>query len=175
MRYYRAMFEYQQGVMRNYVDAVAIHPGGSANPPETLWPATPSSAQGWTNDATFYFRNLENAHQMMVEYGMASHPVWITEFGWATANNTPGFEFGQQISFDIQADYIRRAMLMSAERYPWIDAMFVWNLNFAPLRAQSGDANHEQASFGILDANYEPRPAFYAIQQTIPEIRAKGR
>ncbi len=175
MRYYRAMFEYQNGVMRNYVDAVAIHPGGSANPPETLWPDTPSNAQGWTNDATFYFRNLENAHQMMVTYGMSSHPVWITEFGWATANNTPGFEFGQQVSFELQADYIRRAMLMTAERYPWVDAMFVWNLNFAPLRAQSGDANHEQASFGILDGNYDPRPAFYTIQQTIPEIRAMGR
>lgn len=175
LRYYRAMFSYQNGMMRNYVDAVAIHPGGSANPPETLYPENPSTAQGWTNDPTFYFRNIENVRALMVEYGMASHPVWITEFGWATANSTPGFEFGQQISFDLQADYIRRAMLMTAERYPWVDAMFVWNLNFAPLRAQSGDPWHEQASFGILDAGYNPRPAYYAIQQAIPEIRAKGR
>jgi GH35 family endo-1,4-beta-xylanase len=175
LRYYKAMFEYQNGVMRNYVDAVAIHPGGSANAPETLWPETPSTAQGWTNDPTFYFRNIENIRALMEQDGMGAHAVWLTEFGWATPNDTPGFEFGQQVSLDLQADYIRRAMLMSAERYPWIDAMFVWNLNFAPLQAQNGSPNHEQASFGILDAGYNPRPAFYAIQQTIPEIRAKGR
>jgi hypothetical protein len=175
MRYYRAMFAYQNGIMRNYVDAVGVHPGGSANPPETLWPDEVSTAQGWTNDAPFYFRNIENVRALMVEYGMDDHPVWITEFGWATANSTPGFEFGQQISLELQADYIRRAMLMTVDRYPWIEAMFVWNLNFAPLRAQSGDPSHEQASFGILDANYQPRPAFFAIQQTIADIRAAGR
>jgi polysaccharide biosynthesis protein PslG len=175
LRYYRAMFEYEGGIFRNYVDAVAVHPGGSANAPETLWPGEPSTAQGWTNDPTFYFRNIENVRSLMIQYKMESHPVWITEFGWATANSTPGFEFGQQISFDTQADYIRRAMLLTAETYPWVDAMFVWNLNFAPLRAESGDANHEQASFGILDASYQPRPAFWAIQQTIGEIRARGR
>jgi hypothetical protein len=175
MRYYRAMFAYQNGIMRNYVDAVAVHPGGSANPPETLWPDDPSPAQGWTNDPTFYFRNIENVRALMVEYGMADHPVWITEFGWATANSTPGFEFGNQVSLDQQADYIRRAMLMTVDRYPWVEAMFVWNLNFAPLRAQSGDPSHEQASFGILDANYDPRPAFWALQQTIADIRAAGK
>jgi polysaccharide biosynthesis protein PslG len=175
LRYYRAMFEYQGGIFRNYVDAIGVHPGGSANPPETLWPNEPSNAQGWTNDPTFYFRNIENVRDLMVQYEMESHPVWITEFGWATPNSTPGFEFGQQINFDTQADYIRRAMLLTAEKYPWVDAMFVWNLNFAPLRARSGDAQHEQASFGILDAGYQPRPAFYAIQHTIGEIRAGGR
>jgi polysaccharide biosynthesis protein PslG len=175
LRYYRAMFEYQGGIFRNYVDAIGVHPGGSANDPETLWPELPSSAQGWTNDPTFYFRNIENVHDLMLQYGMDTHPMWITEFGWATPNSTPGYEFGNQISLDIQADYIRRAMLLTADRYPWVDAMFVWNLNFAPLRAQSGDPSHEQASFGILDAGYNPRPAFYAIQQTIGEIRARGR
>lgn len=175
MRYYRAMFAYDNGIMRNYVDAVAIHPGGSANPPETLWPNQPSQSQGWTNDPTFYFRNIENVRKLMLDYGMDKHPVWITEFGWATANNTPGFEFGQQVSFEQQGDYIRRAMLLTKDQYPWVEAMFVWNLNFAPLRAQSGDPNHEQASFGILDASYEPRPAFYAIQHTIGELRAMGR
>jgi GH35 family endo-1,4-beta-xylanase len=174
MRYYRAMFSYQNGIMRNYVDAVAVHPGGSANPPETLWPAEPSQAQGWTNDATFYFRNIENVRALMVEYGMADHPVWITEFGWATPNSTPGFEFGNQVSLDQQADYIRRAILLTVDKYPWVEAMFVWNLNFAPLRAQSGDPYHEQASFGILDANYNPRPAYWALQNTINEIRAAG-
>lgn len=39
--YYRAMYAYQNGVIRNYFDIQAVHPGGSANPPDTLWPGNP--------------------------------------------------------------------------------------------------------------------------------------
>jgi len=38
--------------------------------------------------------------------------------------------------------------------------MFVWNLNFAPV---SGPAN-EKAGFGILRADWSPRPAYTALQ-----------
>jgi hypothetical protein len=175
VRYYSAMLSYQGGAIRNYMDALGVHPGGSANPPETLWPELPSTAQGWTDHPTFYFRNIENIHALMLEYGVDRTPVWITEFGWATANSTPGFEFGNQVSFQQQADYIVGAMRLVEERYPWVDAMFIWNLNFAPLRAQSGDPYHEQASFGILNADYSPRPAYWAVQQYIADLRARGR
>ncbi len=164
MRYYHAMFSYENGVIRNYVDALGVHPGGSANPPETLWPAQPSSAQGWTDKPSFYFRNVENVRRLMTDYGMDSVPVWITEFGWATPNSTPGFEFGNQVSLEVQAQYIVGAMRYAEDNYPWVDAMFLWNLNFAPLRAQNGEPNHEQASFGILNADFSPRPAYLAVR-----------
>ncbi len=173
--YYKAMYSYQNGVMRNYFDAQAVHPGGSANPPDTLWPDNPSPAEGWTTDRTFYFRHIEDVRKVMEEYGMADHPIWITEFGWATHNTSPGFEFGNQVSFQQQADYIVGAMQLTAEKYPWVDAMFLWNLNFAPLQAQNGNPLHEQASFGILNADYSPRPAYWAIQKFITDLRAQGR
>ncbi|HMO57460.1 MAG TPA: hypothetical protein PKA05_12420 [Roseiflexaceae bacterium] len=175
VRYYSAMLSYDNGILRNYTDAIGMHPGGSANPPATLWPENPSQAQGWTEHPTFYFRNIENIRALMIEYGFATTPVWITEFGWATANNTPGFEFGQQVSLQQQAEYIVGAMQLVEERYPWVEAMFIWNLNFAPLRAQSGDPYHEQASFGILNADYSPRPAYWAVQQYIADLRSRGR
>jgi hypothetical protein len=86
IRYYSAMFSYENGIIRNYVDALGVHPGGSANPPETFWPDAPSPAQGWTDHPTFYFRNVERIRRLMEEYGLADLPVWITEFGWATRN-----------------------------------------------------------------------------------------
>jgi len=175
MRYYSAMFAYENGVIRNYVDALGVHPGGSANPPETLWPGEPSQAQGWTDDPTFYFRNVEHVRRLMEEYRLADIPVWITEFGWATRNDTPGFEFGHQVSYEQQAQYIVGAMRLAAERYPWVDAMFLWNLNFAPLRARSGQPFHEQASFSIVNPDYTPRPAYWAVQQYIAALRAAGR
>ncbi|MBO9324937.1 MAG: cellulase family glycosylhydrolase [Roseiflexus sp.] len=173
IRYYSAMFSYENGIIRNYVDALGVHPGGSANPPETFWPEAPSPAQGWTDHPTFYFRNVERIRRLMEEYGLADLPVWITEFGWATRNNTPGFEFGNQVSYEQQAQYIVRAMEWTAERYPWVDAMFLWNLNFAPLRARNGEPWHEQASFSIINADYSPRPAYWAIQQYLLRYHAR--
>jgi polysaccharide biosynthesis protein PslG len=175
VRYYNAMFSYQNGVIRNYMDALGVHPGGSANPPESYPGETASPAQGWTDHPTFYFRRIEDIRALMVEYGMEQTPVWITEFGWATQNNTPGFEFGNQVSLDLQAQYIVGAMRLTVEKYPWVDAMFLWNLNFAPLKARDGNALHEQASFGILNPDHSPRPAFWAVQKFIGDLRASGR
>jgi len=172
-RYYRAMYAYQNGVIRNYFDVQAVHPGGSANPPDTLWPESPSPAQGWTTDATFYFRHVEDVRKLMLENGLGDHQIWITEFGWATQNDTPGFEFGNQISYQQQADYIVGAMRETQEQYPWVGNMFLWNLNFGPLKARDGDPMHEQASFSILNGDYSPRPSYLAIQQYLGQLSAK--
>jgi len=172
-RYYRAMYTYQNGEIRNYFDVQAVHPGGSANPPDTLWPDNPSTAQGWTTDATFYFRHVEDVRKLMLEYGLGDHQIWITEFGWATQNTTPGFEFGNQISYDQQAEYIVRAMRRAQEQYPWVGTMFLWNLNFGPLKARDGDPMNEQASFSILNGDYSPRPSYLAIQRYLGELSAK--
>jgi hypothetical protein len=171
MTYYEAMYSYQNGMIRDYFDAQAVHPGGAANPPDTLWPDNPSDARGWTDHPTFYFRHVEDVRALMEHYDLADHQIWITEFGWATPNMTPGFEFGNQVSLDQQAEYIVGAMRRTKEQYPWAGAMFLWNLNFAILRARSGQPRHEQASFGILSANGGPRPAFLAIQQDLAEQR----
>ncbi len=111
----------------------------------------------------------------MEEYGLADHQIWITEYGWATQNTTPGFEFGNQISFGQQADYIVGAMRRTKEQYPWVGNMILWNLNFGPLKAADGDPLNEQASFSILNGDYSPRPSYLAIQRYIGELRAQGQ
>jgi polysaccharide biosynthesis protein PslG len=173
--YFEGMFAYQGGVIRDFVDVIGVHPGGSANAPETLWPEAPSQAQGWTDHRTFYFRRIEDYRALMVKYQLDQKPVWITEFGWATANTTPGYEFGNQISLDAQAEYLVDAMRLAEEKYPWVDNMFVWNLTFGPLWAQQGQPLHEQASFSILHGDYTPRPAYLLMRAYIEELRAAGR
>lgn len=173
LSYLRAMYRYKDGMIRDYFDVQALHPGGSANPPETLYPESPSQAQGWTDDASFYFRHVENQRRVMEEAGMGNHQVWITEYGWATQNNSPGYEFGNQISYETQRDYIVGAIKYTYANYPWVSNMFLWNLNFTVLQRESGrDPLHEQGSFSIVNADWTPRPAFYGIQQAIGEVRA---
>jgi len=175
MVYYSAMYTYRDGIIRDCMDAQAVHPGGAANPPDTLWPINPSTARGWTDHPTFYFRHVENVRRLMVAHGLGDIPIWITEFGWATRNTTPGFEYGNQVSFEQQAEYIVGAMRLTEDQYPWVEAMFLWNLNFAILRARSGQPLHEQASFAILNADGSPRPAFLAIQQYLTGEGQVGR
>lgn len=179
--FYRAMYSYNNGEVANYFDIQAVHPGGAANPPDTFWPDNPSYIEGctpapdkcWNDDETHYFRHVEDVRKWMEEYGMASKKIWITEYGWATPNNTPGYEFGNFITPEQQADYITSAIRRSYEQYPFVGNMFLWNMNFAVLWGERGNPQHEQASFGILNPDWSPRPSYLAIQSLIAELKQK--
>jgi hypothetical protein len=71
---------------------------------------------------------------------------------------------------DEQAQFIGAATELVYKSYrdevgrSWIGVMFLWNMNFAVLWGQQGNPIHEQASFGILNPDWSPRPAFIALQ-----------
>ena len=177
--FYRLMYSYNGGEVRDYFDVQAIHPGGAANPPDTLWPDNPSIIEGctpapdrcWNDDETHYFRHIENVRTWMEQYGMADKEAWITEYGWATPNNSPGYEFGNFVSREQQAEYISAAMRRTYEQYPFVGNIFLWNINFAVLWGEEGNPDHEQAAFGILNPDWSPRPAYLATQSLIAELK----
>ena len=45
----------------------------------------------------------------MEQNGEGGKQIWLTEFGWTTYNTAPGYEYGQLISDQQQADYLVRA------------------------------------------------------------------
>jgi hypothetical protein len=157
-RYYRAMYEYKGGLIKDYFDAQAVHPGGAANPPDTLWPEKAELHPGMQTGAGSLLERPSDAllppcrecAQVMVEEGVGDHQIWITEFGWATPNNTPGYEFGNYVSLEQQRDYIITAMKRIDELYrtpegePWVGVAFLWNMNFAVLWGAQGNPDHEQ-------------------------------
>ncbi len=151
-------------------DVIGAHPGGQNNPPDARGPGDPGNDPGWDNSGEFYFRRIEAIRQAMVDSGYADRQIWLTEFGWATTNNTPGYEYGADNTFDEQAQYIVRAFEIGRYEWaPWMGAMFLWNLNFAvPWEQYRGNGLHEQASFGVLNGDWSPRPAWFAIQ-TMPK------
>ncbi|MCU0490460.1 MAG: glycoside hydrolase family 5 protein [Chloroflexaceae bacterium] len=156
---------------REHVDAIGVHPGGNINPPDTMWPENPGPGIGcpqgncWRTSREFYFRRIEDVRAVAVANGMADKQIWLTEFGWATRNNTPGYEYGNSISFETQANYIMRAFEIGRRSYaPWMGAMFLWNLNFAVSWRGVGNEFHEQASFGVLNGDWSPRPSYLRIQ-----------
>ncbi|RLT23222.1 MAG: hypothetical protein DWI30_04115 [Chloroflexi bacterium] len=163
VRYYDGMFRDPR--FAQVVDIVGVHPGGASNPPETLWPDQPGPGPNFVTSREFYFRRVEDVRTLMIKNSLSSKPVWVTEFGWATANTSQYYEYGNQISFDQQADYIVRAVNYSRIHYSnWLTGMFVWNLNFAIPWNAEGNLLHEQASFGVLNGDWSPRPAYIALK-----------
>jgi hypothetical protein len=146
-------------------DVIGAHPGGQNNPPDSIWPENPGPS-GWQQSREFYFRRIQDIRAAMVQAGYSDRQIWLTEFGWATNNNTPGYEYGAENSFEEQAQYIVRAFEIGRYEWaPWMGAMFLWNLNFSvPWQQLEGNALHEQAAFSVLNGDWSPRPAWHAIQ-----------
>jgi polysaccharide biosynthesis protein PslG len=162
LQFYREMFADPR--FWTHIDHVGVHVFGYGNPPETLWPEAPGPGPEWVNSGEFYFRRIEAVRALMVEAGHPEKQMWMTEFGWATANNSPLHQFGNNNSYEQQAAYLRRAFEIGRSTYtPWLGAMMVWNLNFAVAWEKVGDPLHEQAAYGTINSDWSPRPAYRAL------------
>ena len=160
--YLEQMYAYQSGVVRQVSDAIGVHAGGFNNPPED-GPNTKSvPTTSFKGHMSFYFRRIEELHAVMAAHGDGAKKVWVTEFGWSTANAAPGYEYGADNSDQQQADYLVRAFSMARTQYPWVGAMFVWNLNFPAVTGLS--PADEKVPFGIINRDWSPRPAYRALQ-----------
>ncbi|HEV2123573.1 MAG TPA: cellulase family glycosylhydrolase, partial [Chloroflexota bacterium] len=159
MRYLEQMYQYEGGILRQVSDAIGAHAGGFNNPPE----ADPVAVNApFKNDSSFYFRRIEHLRDVMVRHGDAGKKMWLTEFGWSTANPAPGYEYGADNTEQEQAEYLVRAFHLARTRYPWIGVMFVWNLNFNALPDLPRD--DEKRAFSLLYSDFRPRPAYNALK-----------
>lgn len=122
------------------LDAVGYHPYGysadyNAAPDVVSGDPTQNCDQG------FCFRGAEKIYEVMQNVGLGNKKVWATEFGWITAPadpaclNDPSWS-GRQ--WQIVTEDKRAANLVGAYQYadnnwPWMGAMFVFNLDFNQL------------------------------------------
>lgn len=128
--YLQAMLDYGAGAC---MDAFGYHPYGFAYPPEQD-PTVVSNA--------FAFRGVELMREILVDHGLSDLPVWTTEFNWLRHPAEDGREactedemfwstFGwHAVSETTQADYLVRAFEYADLHWPWLEGMFVWNLDW---------------------------------------------
>ena len=160
VQYLKQVYAYNNGEVKQYFDQLAAHPGSNNNPPDTLWPSNPGPGPGWQNDPSFYFRRIEQIRQVMVDNGDAAKQIWLTEFGWTTANQAPGYEYGAQNSDQDQANYLVRAFQIGQQDWPWVGVMAVWNLNYSTVT----QPNDEKYPWSVLNGNWSPRPSYTALK-----------
>ena len=120
----------------NCLDGVGYHNYGFSadydTPPDTNGGTPPTNC---TNG--FCFRGVEKLREIMVERGLAHKTVWTTEYGWIVhppdhCLSDPGWQ-GRQwqiVSEEKQATNLAGSFQYAAANWPWMEAMFVFNLNF---------------------------------------------
>jgi hypothetical protein len=156
--YLEAFYALDGGSCTQYFDVLGAHANATLNPPDTLWPERPGPGPGWRDHPSFYFRRVEQLRAVMERHG-DRRPVWITEFGWTTNNPAPGYEYGQYVSEEQQAEYLVRAFEIARTRWPWVTGMFVWNLNFSTIVGPED----EKGPWSVLNPDWSPRPAYRAL------------
>jgi outer membrane protein assembly factor BamB len=157
LRFYRELYALDGGAFLRAADAVAIHPGGGDHAFDARWPA------GNAAQSRQYFRHIDEIRQLMEQAG-DRRQAWITEVGWTTRAASGG---PPPVSPQAQAKNLVGALELTRSAYPWVAAIFVWNLNFPAVVPE----NDEKSGFGILSPDWSPRPAYLAIQSYL-SIRA---
>jgi hypothetical protein len=155
--YLRSFYELDGGYYAEFFDVLGMHANATNNPPDTMYPDNPGTG-GWSQDPSFYFRRVEQLHAVMAEFG-DDRPAWITEFGWTTANQAPGYEYGVDNTEQEQAEYLVRAFEIANTEWPWCTGMFVWNLNYAIV----APPENEMYPWSVLNGDWSPRPAYEAL------------
>ena len=156
VRYLRMM--YQAG-LKDYSDAIGVHPSGYNNPPDAAWRtyADPTAGFGAKGHRSWFFLETTDGYrEVMVEFGDAGKPLWLTEFGWASDPNPPaGYEYARDNTEAEQAAWLRKAFEV-AQAKGYVGAAFVWNLNFLT-------PDFAKSAFAILRPDWTPRPAYCAL------------
>jgi outer membrane protein assembly factor BamB len=155
--FFEALYTLENGAFLQVADAIGMHTGAGPYAPGALWPAdAPEQSQ-------HYFRHMERSREIMQRYG-DPRQVWISEYGW-TVTSAEGAP--PPVSEREQADYLLDALWWVRQRYPWVAAMFVWNLNFSVI----APPEDEKTTFSILNPDWSVRPAFLSLQNNVNALR----
>jgi hypothetical protein len=163
-----------------YFDVLGVHPFGFAYPPRTavdaricFWTWTeagqlPERTCGPVDGNCF--RRAEQARAIMVEHGDLDTPMWATEFGWImrppdcclVRSDWPGRAW-QAVSERRQARYLVDAIRYAERNWPWMEVMFVWNLDYSRYPGGLDEACPYCDTMGwysILNPDGSPRLAY---------------
>ncbi len=123
-------------------DLLAVHSYGWTFGPDE--PASPDAVN---------FNRVELLREIMVRNGDADKHAMITEGGW---NDHP--RWTKAVRPAQRAAYTVRAYQKALE-WPWLDAMMLWAFRYPR------PANTYQDYYTFVDADFQPKPIYLAVQQ----------
>jgi Tol biopolymer transport system component len=147
--------DYIQGIYdaggKGYFDALGSHPYGFGQEPDYYDP--------WG----LSFTRAQAQHEVMVANGDGETPLWVTELGWVLQSP---WDMGEHqptaISEAQQATYLVRAYQKASEEWPWMEAVFLFNLDFSSVPWY--DSREIMRWYAILNPDRSPRPAYTQLK-----------
>ncbi|MHB0876399.1 MAG: cellulase family glycosylhydrolase, partial [Anaerolineae bacterium] len=143
--------EFLRGMYRagakGYFDALGSHPYGYGLPPFQEQQYGLSVAR------------LAQQRQVMLEFGDGDTPIWATETGWPLAS---AWSMGEHDSYVVtereQALYYQELCLLSARQWPWLQGLFLFNLDFSTVPWY--DSRQAMRWYALLEGDGSPRLAY---------------
>lgn len=160
LQYLQLIYGLNGGEVSQYFDILGMHLSSTHNAPDLMYPDNPGTENGFNDHASFFFRRGEQLRQVMLDHGDDAKPVWITEFGWTTANQAPGYEYGADNTDEEVAEYLTRAFEIATTEWDFVTGAFVWNLNWSML----ADPEDEVTPWSAVNSDGSPRPAYDAMK-----------
>jgi polysaccharide biosynthesis protein PslG len=158
---------YRQG-LAEISDAIGAHPLGWANPPDaTCCDAAEGVTTHFENRSFYFLDTLNDYRDIIVTAGDGSTPIWVTSFGWGTAegSNVPPPDannvFVTYTSLTEQAAYLPAALQLGSQ-LGFIGPMFLTNLN----GCQAG-GSAESCYYSLQDPSGANRPSFSSVQSLV--------
>ncbi len=142
---------YEAGA-KGYFDAFGSHPYAYGNSPDTHHP------DGLSLD------RVVAQYELMKANGDAQTPIWITETGWVLNSD---WDLGEHQSIGMtqaeQGEYLARSYTKIQEEWPFIQAMFLFNLDFSTVSWYP--AAEPMRWYAILNPDRTPRPAYTRLRE----------
>ncbi|MDQ4074892.1 MAG: hypothetical protein M3220_01460, partial [Chloroflexota bacterium] len=169
-------FAYLEGMYQNglkqYADAIGMHPSGFNVPPTLTHTQACSYLQqknaSFTGPCTtphhsWSFKSTVDGYRnIMVRYGDSGKKLWATEFGWAAGGAFhPDYGYANDNSFQDQADWTVQAF-QYMKNSGFVGGAFLWNLNFRVIADGT-----EKAQWGIVDNRWQPLPVYHSLKAMV--------
>ncbi|MBN1217585.1 MAG: PD40 domain-containing protein [Anaerolineae bacterium] len=139
---------------KGYFDALGSHPYAYGRSPDD------TDADGLS------FSRVVEQYQVMQANGDGDTPVWITEVGWVLQSS---WDLGEHSPVGVteaqQAAYLARAYEKTAQEWPFVEAFFVFNLDFSTVPWYP--AAEPMRWYSVLTPYRTPRPAYTNLRQII--------
>jgi hypothetical protein len=139
---------------RGYFDALGSHPYAFGHDPDYQ--------DAWG----LCLSRVAAQRQVMAANGDEATPIWITELGWVLRTSWNLIEH-ETIGVDElqQARYLARAYQKTRAEWPWVHAVFLFNLDFGSVPWYT--AAEPMRWYAILNPDRTPRPAYSNIKSQI--------
>jgi WD40 repeat protein len=139
---------------KGYFDALGSHPYAYGHAPDDL------------DVGGLSLSRVVEQHEIMQANDDGDIPIWITEVGWVLQTN---WDLGEHANIGVtqkqQAEYLTRAYAKAEQEWPFVKALFLFNLDFSTVPWYP--APEPMRWYSILNPDRTPRPAYTILRQTI--------